>query len=98
MPIDSSLSDIVLFEVPGRLGAADLLRELASSRLAWIGRNAGAAVVGVLLNPNVDDLAVLLRRVEHWAADRGLVALRFEVDGETYVLQPTPVVIANTAA
>jgi hypothetical protein len=56
-------------------------------------------VIGVLLNPDEDDLARLLREVEAWVEQRGLLALRFELDGRTYILQP-PVLTerAHTAA
>jgi hypothetical protein len=83
-----SLNDIVLFEVPARGGATRLLAELSSSRLAWVERGDDVSVVGVLLAPDDDDLARLLRTVESWAERSGLPALRFEVDGRTYVLQP----------
>jgi hypothetical protein len=55
-------------------------------------------VVGVLLNPDEDDLAHLLREVEAWVGKRGLLAVRFEVDGRTYVLHPVLAEQAHTAA
>lgn len=98
MPADSSLNEIVLFEVPARSGATQLLAELSSSRLAWMERGDEASVVGVLLNPDDGDLASLLRTVETWVERRGLLAIRFEVDGRTYVLQPSLTAQAHTAA
>ena len=98
MPVDPSLNDIVLFEVPARSGATQLLAELSSSRLAWMERGDEVSVVGVLLNPDDGDLACLLRSVEGWVERRGLLAIRFEVDGRTYVLQPTFNAQAHTAA
>lgn len=98
MPFNSSLNDVVLFEIPGQSGATELLAELSSKRLAWLERGEDVAVVGVLLNPNDDDLACLLRAVEKWVEERGLLAIRFEVDGGTYVLQPSFTASANTAA
>jgi hypothetical protein len=98
MPVDSSLNEIVLFEVPARSGATQLLAELSSSRLAWLERGDEVSVVGVLLNPDDGDLACLLRCVETWVERRGLLAIRFEVDGRTYVLQPTLTAQAHTAA
>jgi hypothetical protein len=85
----SSLDDIVLFEVPTRSGATGLLAELSSSHLAWLERGDELSVVGVLLNGDDGDLARLLRAVESWTAQRGLLAIRFELDGRTYVLQPS---------
>jgi hypothetical protein len=98
MPFNSSLNDVVLFEIPGPSGATELLAELSSKRLAWLERGEDVTVVGVLLNPNDDDLACLLRAVEKWVEQRGLLAIRFEVDGGTYVLQPSFTASANTAA
>ena len=98
MPVDPSLNDIVLFEVPARSGATQLLAELSSSRLAWMERGDEVSVLGVLLNPDDGDLALLLRSVEAWVEQRGLLAIRFEVDGRTYVLQPTLSAQAHTAA
>ena len=88
MPVDASLNDIVLFEVAAQAGATQLLAELSQARLAWMERGDDVSIVGVLLNPDDADLAHLLRTVETWAEQRGLLALRFEVDGRTYVLQP----------
>ena len=98
MPFNSSLNEIVLFEIPAQSGATELLAEVSSSRLAWMERGDDVSVVGVLLNPNDDDLACLLRAVERWVEQRGLLAIRFEVDGGTYVLQPSFTASANTAA
>jgi hypothetical protein len=98
MPPDPSLNDILLFEVPARSGATQLLAELSSSRLAWMERGDDVSVVGVLLNPDDGDLACLLRSVEAWVERRGLLAIRFEVDGRTYVLQPTVTAQEHTAA
>jgi len=39
-----------------------------------------------------------LRSVETWVEQQGLLAIRFEVDGRTYVLQPTLTARAHTAA
>lgn len=82
-----SLTDLVLFEIPGT-GATQLLAELSMSWLSWMERGDRIAVVGVLLGADDSGLAVLLRNVEAWAERHGLLALRFEVDGKTYVLQP----------
>jgi hypothetical protein len=92
-----SLSDLILFEIPVRTGAAQLLAELSTSWLAWMERGDQVAVVGVLLGADDGGLAVLLRRVEAWAERHELLALRFEVDGRTYVLQPA-LARSNTAA
>jgi hypothetical protein len=97
MPDHGSLNDIVLFEVPTRSGATGLVAELSSSHLAWIERGDELSVVGVLLNGDDGDLASLLRGVERWTEQREL-AIRFEVDGRTYVLQPSLIAREVTAA
>jgi hypothetical protein len=89
MPDHRSLNDIVLFEVPTRSGATELLAEFSSSHLAWIERGGEVSVVGVLLNTEDGELARVLRGVERWTEKRGLPAIRFELDGRTYVLQPS---------
>lgn len=95
----NSLNEIVLFEVPARSGATQLLAELSTSRLAWMERGDDVSVIGVLLNPDEDDLARLLREVEAWVGTRGLLAVRLEVDGRTYVLHnPVLAEQAHTAA
>ena len=89
----------MLFEFPTRSGATQLLAELSSSHLAWMERGDDVAVVGVLLNADDGDLARLLRqRREVDREQRGLLAIRFEVDGRTYVLQPTLTARVHTAA
>lgn len=45
-------------------------------------------MVGVVLNPDADDLAMLLRAVQAWLGGVNLAAIRFELDGRTYVLEP----------
>ena len=84
----ASLNEIVLFEIPGGSEARRLCAELSVSRHAWI-EDDKIAVVGVILNPDEGDLAGLLRTVERSVARRGLLAIRFELDGRTYFLQPT---------
>jgi len=98
MPADTTLNEIVLFEVPARSGATQLLAQLSTSRLAWMERGEEVSVIGVLLNPDDGDLARLLREVEAWIDNRGPIAVRFEVDGRAYVLQPVFAKHANTAA
>jgi hypothetical protein len=88
MTFSTSLDDIVLFELLTRDAAEELLKHVSSARLAWMQPGPTAAVVGVLLNPVDEDLAALMRQVEAWAANKSLAAVRFEVDGKTYVLEP----------
>jgi hypothetical protein len=82
-----SPNEIVLFEISGPEYAAGLCELLATDRLAWTQTRDGVRHVGVLLQPTEGDLAALLRSVEGWIAERGLVAIRFQLDGRTYVLR-----------
>jgi hypothetical protein len=83
---DTSLDEIVLFELPDRRLAERLLTHVAPSRLAWLQSADGVPVVGVLLNPDRLDLALLLRAAQAWLEGAGLAAIRFEVDGRVYAL------------
>jgi hypothetical protein len=79
-------SDDIRFAVPQEDAAQDLCQLLESSHShiettdnAW----------SVHAAPGVDPmaLALLLRRVEAWVAERGLYAIRFHLDGRWYVME-----------
>lgn len=84
---ETSWTDVVLFELPGFAHSAELCERLTIERLAWIEVSEGRRHVAVMLRPEAGDLAVLLRTVEGWVEGRGLVAIRFELDGREYVLE-----------
>ena len=94
MGVERSLKEIVLFELPDRLLAERLLARVMPGRIAWLETGGGLSRVGVLLNTNVDDLALLLRGVQAWLSHSGLLAIRFEVDGRTYALEAAPSAVA----
>jgi hypothetical protein len=82
----------VLFELPSKYFAEQLLLSALSERVAWLQIGDAASIVGVLLTPDELDLARLLREVQTWLDRSGLLALRFEVDKRAYVLEaPLPV-------
>jgi hypothetical protein len=87
MHYDPSLCEIVLFEVPNSRFARELFAYVAPKHLAWHQDGDDGWVVGVVLNPDVEDLALLLRAVQAWIEERNLAAIRFELDGRTYVLE-----------
>ena len=90
------LDEIVSFELGSRRSAELLLACVAQKRLAWIRVEEDAYVVGVLLNPEELDLAMLLRTVQDWLGGNGLAHVLFEVDGRTYVLWASrPAVVAG---
>jgi hypothetical protein len=84
-----ALSEIVVFELPTKLWADSLMASLASDRLTWLQDGESWSAVGVLLNPEADDLAVLLRSAQAWLDRSGLAAMRFELDERMYVLEAT---------
>jgi hypothetical protein len=83
----SSSGGVVLFELPTKHAAERLLSHLGSLRWAWLEHGDGFSVVGAMLYPDPGDLAVLLRTVQAWVDGSWLTAIRFEVDGRTYVLE-----------
>jgi hypothetical protein len=92
MQSETPLDEIVLFELPSKYFAEQLLLSALSERVAWLQIGDAASIVGVLLMPDELDLARLLREVQTWLDRSGLLALRFEVDGRAYVLEaPLPV-------
>jgi hypothetical protein len=92
MQSDVFLDEIVLFELPSKYFAEQLLLSTLSDRVAWLQIGDEASIVGVLLAPDSHDLARLLREVQDWLEGSALLALRFELDGRLYVLDaPLPV-------
>jgi hypothetical protein len=92
MQSETPLDELVLFELPSKYFAEQLLLSALSERVAWLQIGDAASIVGVLLTPDELDLARLLREVQTWLDRSGLLALRFEVDGRAYVLEaPLPV-------
>ncbi len=78
---------VILFELPTKAAGERLLSHLGSNRWAWLEPADEAAVLCALLYPDPGDLAVLLRSVQGWLERSWLAAIRFEVDGRTYVLE-----------
>jgi hypothetical protein len=90
--VDSPL-DIVLFELPSRFWADRLLQRVHETRLAWLEPGNDTSIIGVFLRGEPNDLALLLREVQQWLAAAHLVAIRFEVDERTYVLDAEPAAV-----
>src|SRR5215813_5414337 len=92
MQFNESMTETVLFELPSKYYAEELLLNALSERVSWLQIGEDASVVGVMLAPDELDLARLLRSVQDWLEHSGLLAIRFEVDERTYVLEaPLPV-------
>jgi hypothetical protein len=95
---DASLNELVFFEIPGVELAAGLCELLGADRLAWVQTGDGVRRVAVLIQPEECDLAAILRAVEQWIAENGLVAIRFELDGRIYVLESGESIWSTAAA
>src|SRR3954467_15200716 len=94
MQWDASLDEIVLFELPSKYFAEQLLLSTLSERVAWLQIGDEASIVGVLLAPDSLDLARLLREVRDWRGRWAPLALRFELAGGLYVREaPLPFLV-----
>lgn len=86
IPIE--VSQAVCFEIPDLATAARLAKRLARRwTIDLVAESDELMSLVAELRPKSGDLAALLREVEVWVAEEGLCAVRFEVDGRTYVLQ-----------
>jgi hypothetical protein len=87
MDFDATFDEVVLFEIPNADDAERLWLRLQDARLAWLHQREDTLFVAAVLRAERGDLAVLLREVEAWIDDRGLVYVPFELDGRRYELQ-----------
>jgi hypothetical protein len=87
MSSERTITEIVLFELPSIQLAERLLAHASSERLSWLQDREDAYIVGVLLEPDPLDLALLLRSVQSWLERMQLAAIRFEVDRRVYALE-----------
>jgi hypothetical protein len=78
-------TDVIHFELPDHRSAVRLAARLDDT---WALQRTSAQIplVSVQLRPEPNDLALLLRAVERWVAERSLIAIRYEVDEHEYVL------------
>jgi hypothetical protein len=84
---NSSIDEVVLFEVRGFEDATELCRRLAAQWFAWVQSEDGYRSVAVLLDPRGSDLAGLMRTVQGWVHEKGGDSIRFELDGRYYALE-----------
>lgn len=89
---------MLLFEMPDGAAAEQLAACLRTRWTEWIHDGNGLLVVAVLLRPVPGDLALLLREVEAWAAERGLPELWFHLDRRSYLIRIADPQSAPTAA
>jgi hypothetical protein len=84
------LSSVVRFELPAFADAGGFCARL---RRSWRGtkqRRGDVWHVTARLRANEDDLAVLLREVESYVADAELHAIRYQLDGRSYIMAAEP--------
>ena len=86
------LSNVVRFELPAYAGPDGLCARLRSRWPGTKRRKGNVWLVTARLRRDEDDLALLLREVESYVADAELHAIRFQLDGRSYILAaPAPV-------
>jgi hypothetical protein len=99
--LESSLHEVLLFEAPDVRQAIRLCERLSSGWCAWLRSDGTDQLVEVLLLDHDDadhNLAALLRTVEGWVEEQGLVAIRFTLDGRHYTLESGTAIWANMPA
>jgi hypothetical protein len=79
--------DAIHFELADFLMAVRLARLLSPTWQVIIESRDGINIVTPHLRPHPDDFAVVLRTVERWIEEECLLAIRYEIDGRSYVLQ-----------
>ena len=81
------LSNVVRFELPSYADVDDLAARI---RPRWTGstkREGDVWLVTARVRANANDLARLLREVEIYVAEAGLLAIRFRLDGRFYLME-----------
>ena len=85
-------SDTLVFEILDLLDATHLCERLVSRWVVRVEYERPLWLAKVVLRPRSGDLAVLLREVEAWTAERGARELWFHLDGRVYLIRaPAPV-------
>jgi hypothetical protein len=87
MDLGNRLTETVQFELPDLAGAVRLAAMLRPCWTLAVTELGEGALVHVFVPQATDDLAALLRLVEHWVERESLRAIRFELDGRAYVLE-----------
>jgi hypothetical protein len=86
IPIE--VAEAVCFEIPDLATSARLAQRLAGRwTIDLVAESDDLMMIIAELRPRKGDLAALLREVEAWVGEEALCAVRFEVDGRSYVLE-----------
>jgi hypothetical protein len=78
--------DEITFEIPQEHAAKELCELLQSSK-SYLELKDDAWSVQAVLGTDPQTVALLLRRVEAWVAERELRAIRFQLDDRWYVME-----------
>jgi hypothetical protein len=78
--------DEITFEIPQEDAAKELCELLQSSK-SYLELKDDAWSVQAVLGTDPKTVALLLRRVEAWVAERELRAIRFQLDDRWYVME-----------
>jgi len=97
MDFETPFDEVVLFEMPNEDEAHRLWLRLQPNRMAWLHRRDDELFIAAVLRAESGDLALLLRELEAWLADRDVPQVRFELDGRTYSLRGRSPSVAGTA-
>lgn len=81
------LDDLVVFELPVYADVDTLSERLRPRWRGWTRRDDDVWLVAAELQPDPADLATLLREVEAFVGDVGLLAIRFCLDGRFHVME-----------
>jgi hypothetical protein len=87
MDFFNTLDEVVQFELPDLAGAARLATLLRPTWPVSVSERNDDVLVFVLVDEATTDIGTLLRSVEDWVAGEALCAIRFELDGRSYVME-----------
>jgi hypothetical protein len=87
MDLGDGFTETVQFELPDLAGAARLATLLRACWTVSVTDEDGVALLDVELGFTPTGFASLMRSVEAWVEAESLRAIRFELDGRTYVLE-----------
>ena len=85
--IESFFTDQVEFEIPSIGPAGRLASRLGLAWMTSLERFDDSVLVSVQLGSHPQALARVLRMAEAWLDDESLRAIRYAVDGRTYILE-----------
>ena len=83
----NTLDEVIHFELPELASAARLATLLRPSWPVSVSERNDDVVVAVLVDEATPSIDSLLRSVESWVAQEALCAIRYDLDGRSYVME-----------